>query len=122
MVVLYQLGFALAFLLFSGTINSYQVNWIGLPKAGIISGQVLNLVDELPIAGAQITVTRGGKEEAQAVTDSNGFFTVPGLAAEDYNVIAENAHYDSLMIEKVPVAIGNEVTTHFILTPTSAYQ
>ena len=122
MIKLYYLGIALLFFSYSATMENPSVNWLGIANSGTISGQVMNIVDELPIVGATITVSKSdGSSAAVTKTDENGFFTVPGLAAHQYNVIAENHEFGRLVISKVPVAIGNEVTTHFILTPVEAY-
>ena len=116
--------FGLAFLItfFSFTVNDYKTNWIGIAKAGVISGQVMNVIDDKPIAGAIVSVLKNGRMKASAITDSNGYFTIPGLPASSYNVIAENKKFGSLTIESVPVSKGNEVTTHFILTPSYTIQ
>ncbi len=117
---LFALGFLVTF--FSAAVNDYKTNWLGLAKAGIISGQVLSLIDDKPIVGAVVTVLKNGHAKASAVTDSEGYFSIPGLPASYYNVIAENKKFGSLTIESVPVSKGNEVTTHFILTPSYSIQ
>jgi hypothetical protein len=122
MMVLYRFGLMSGLMMFALSLNPYQINWLGLPKSGIISGQVLNIVDDGPIVGALIRVSREGLEQAVAFTDANGFFSIPGLSpADNYDVVAENSKFQSLGIGSVPVVIGNEVTTHFILTPTGNY-
>lgn len=118
----YIAAFALFLTIFSGSINDYKTNWIGIAKAGVITGQVLNLIGDEPIAGAIVRVLKNGKMKASAITDSDGYFTIPGLPASNYNVVAENKKFGSLTIESVPVSKGNEVTTHFILTPTYSIQ
>lgn len=90
-----------------------------LAFAGIVSGQVLNVTDETPIAGATVTVKKGTEIVTTAVTDSEGFFKILGLPVDTYNITAEAVQYGSLTIEAVPVTAGNEVTTHFILTPVT---
>lgn len=118
----YFFGFAFLMTVFSVALNDYKTNWIGIAKAGVISGQVMNVIDDEPIAGATVTVSKNGRTKATAVTDSDGYFTIPGLPASNYNVIAENKKFGSLTIEAVPVSKGNEVTTHFILTPSYSIQ
>ncbi len=118
----YIATFALLLTIFSGSINDYKTNWIGIAKAGVITGQVMNLIGDEPIAGAIVRVLKNGKMKASAITDSDGYFTIPGLPASSYNVVAENKKFGSLTIESVPVSKGNEVTTHFILTPTYSIQ
>jgi|GEM_PF-4005122 hypothetical protein len=122
MIKFYYLGIALLFFFYSASMKNHSVNWIGIANSGTISGQVMSLIDERPIEGATITVNKSdGSSAAVTKTDENGFFIVPGLAAHQYNVIAENHEFGRLVISRVPVAIGNEVTTHFILTPVEAY-
>ena len=118
----YIAAFALLLTIFSGPINDYKTNWIGIAKAGVITGQVMSLIGDEPIAGAIVKVLKNGKMRASAITDSDGYFTIPGLPASSYNVVAENKKFGTLTIESVPVSKGNEVTTHFILTPTYAIQ
>ncbi len=118
----YLFGFALLMTIFSVSVNDYRTNWLGIARAGVIKGQVMSVIDDRPIAGAIVTVLKNGRTKATAVTDSGGFFTIPGLPASSYNVIAENKKYGSLTIESVPVSKGNEVITHFILTPTYSIQ
>ncbi len=113
---------ALLLTIFSGSINDYKTNWIGIAKAGVITGQVMSLIGDEPIAGAIVKVIKNGKMKASALTDSDGYFTIPGLPASSYNVVAENKKFGTLTIESVPVSKGNEVTTHFILTPTYSIQ
>jgi hypothetical protein len=121
-MVSYRFGLVIVLMVFAFSLNPYQVKWLGLPKAGIISGQVINIVDDGPIVGALIRVSRGGLEQAVAVTDAKGFFSIPGLSpAQNYDVVAENSKFQSLGIGSVPVGVGSEVTTHFILTPTENY-
>ncbi len=117
---LFFFGFVLTF--FSAAVNDYKTNWIGIAKAGVISGQVLNMIDDEPIVGASVKVLQNGKMKASAITDSDGYFSIPGLKAENYNVIAETKKFGSMTIESVPVSKGTEVTTHFILTPTYSIQ
>jgi hypothetical protein len=90
-----------------------------LALGGTVSGQVLNVTDESPIAGATVTVKKGTVVITTAVADSEGFFKILGLPADSYNITAEAVDYGSLTIESVPVTAGNEVTTHFILTPVT---
>ena len=118
----YFFGVALLMTIFSVSVNDYRTNWLGIARAGVIKGQVINLIDDSPIAGAIVTVLKNGRTKATAVTDSGGYFTIPGLPASNYNVIAENKKFGSLTIESVPVSKGNEVITHFILTPTYSIQ
>ncbi len=118
----YLFSFAFILTLFSVRINDYKTNWIGIAKAGIIKGQVLNVIDEEPIPGVVVKVLQNGKMRASAITDSKGYFSIPGLKAENYNVIAETKKFGSMTIESVPVSKGHEVTTHFILTPTYTIQ
>jgi hypothetical protein len=122
MIKFYYLGIALLFFFYALPMKNSPVNWIGIPKSGTISGQVMSIVDERPIEGATIIVKKNdGSSAAVTKTDENGFFKVPGLAAHQYNVIAENQEFGRLVISKVPVAVGSEVTTHFILTPIEFY-
>lgn len=88
-----------------------------LAFAGTVSGQVLDVTDESPIAGAAITVRKGTEIVTTAVSDSEGYFKVLGLPADTYNISAEAPNFGILTIDSVPVTTGNEVTTHFILTP-----
>lgn len=103
-------------------INNYRNNWLGISKSGIISGQVLSVVNDQPIEGALVKVLKNGRMHASVLTNSNGFFKIPGLPAENYHVVAESGLYGSLTIESVPVQRGNEVVTHFILTPKYTIQ
>lgn len=90
-----------------------------LALAGTVSGQVLDVTDETPIAGATVTVKKGTEVITTAVTDAEGFFKILGLPAGTYNITSEAVNFGSLTIESVPVTAGNEVTTHFILTPVT---
>lgn len=118
----YIAAFAFLLTVFSGPINDYKTNWIGVAKAGVITGQVMSLIGDEPIAGAIVKVLKNGITKASAITDSDGYFSIPGLPASSYNVVAENKKFGTLTIESVPVSKGNEVTTHFILTPTYSIQ
>jgi Domain of unknown function (DUF4382)/Carboxypeptidase regulatory-like domain len=91
-----------------------------LAWAGTISGQVLDVTDDKPIPGATVTVKKGAEIMTTAITDSEGFFKILGVPAETYHVVAEAVDFGSLTIESVPVTVGNEVTTHFILTPMAS--
>jgi uncharacterized surface anchored protein len=88
-----------------------------LADAGSVSGQVLDVTDESPIGGAVVTVDKEGVGITTAVTDSEGFFKIIGLAPGSYDITAEGSDYGSLKIESVPVVSEREVTTHFILSP-----
>jgi hypothetical protein len=118
----YRTLFIVGLLLLTGSINNYRTDWIGIAKAGSISGQVLSVIDDRPIEGALVTVLKNGRTEASTRTDATGHFHIPGLRPQNYNVVAENYLHGSLMIESVPVKIGHEVTTHFILTPRYTIQ
>ena len=113
----YQIITILCLTFFSGTINLYQNNWIGIAKAGTISGQVVSLFNDNPIEGAIVRVLEDGEVMAFTLTDSDGHFKIPGLPEAHYHVVAENHLYGSLTIESVPVVKGLEVMTHFILIP-----
>lgn len=93
------------------------VRAITLAIAGSVSGQVLDVTDDAPIGGATISVKKGTEVITTAVADSEGYFKILGLPADTYNITAEADQYGSLTIDSVPVTAGNEVTTHFILTP-----
>ncbi len=82
----------------------------------------MSVIDDSPLVGATVKVVKNGKMKASALTNSMGYFSIPGLPADDYHVVAENKKYGTLTIESVPVRVGNEVSTHFILTPTYAIQ
>lgn len=101
----------------TGFIFKPVIRAINMAIAGTISGQVLDVTDDSPLSGATVTVKKGTTVITTAVTDSEGFFKILGLPADSYHVVAELPTYGSLTIEAVPVAAGNEVTTHFILTP-----
>lgn len=93
-----------------------------LAFSGTVSGQVLNVTDEAPVAGSLVTVQRGHVVVTTAITDSEGFFKVLGLPVGNYNITAEAMNFGSLTIDSVPVTAGNEVTTHFILTPVQSLE
>lgn len=90
-----------------------------LAIAGSVSGEVLDVTDESPIGGATITVKKGTEVVTTAVADSEGYFKILGLPADTYTITAEAERFGSLTIDSVPVTAGNEVTTHFILTPVT---
>ncbi len=118
----YRIATFLLLLFVTGSINKFRNNWIGIAKAGVISGQVLSVIDDQPIEGALVKVLKNGKMKASTRTDSEGYFKIPGLPAANYHVFAENYRYGSLTIESVPVRKGHEVTTHFILVPRYSVQ
>lgn len=122
MMLFYYIGLSLSLILFSASVHNPEVKWIGIANSGTISGYVTNVVNDLPIEGVEITVGHlNGAKKAVTKTDENGFFIVPGLPAQNYNVVADNHRFGRLTISSVPVAIGNEVVTHFILMPMEAY-
>lgn len=89
-----------------------------LSTAGSISGQVVSVVNDENISAATVTVKSGTEIIATAVTDDNGYFKVIGLPEGNYDVSAEKAQFSMMKIDALSVSAGNEVTTHFVLTPT----
>lgn len=92
---------------------------VAMAATGTISGQVLNVTDDQAVPGATVTVKENDSVITTAVADSEGYFKIIGLPSGNYNVTAEAQSFGSLTIDSVPVTDGNEVTTHFILTPVT---
>jgi hypothetical protein len=109
---------------FVATANGYNFKPViraqQLAFAGTLSGEVLDVIDEGPVENAVVTVKSQTGTVTTALTDADGFFKILGLPAGTYNVVAEAPGFGNLTIEAVPITAGNEVTTHFILTPTTA--
>ena len=92
---------------------------VAMAATGTISGQVLNVTDDQAVPGATVTVKENDSVITTAVADSEGYFKIIGLPSGNYNVTAEAQSFGSITIDSVPVTDGNEVTTHFILTPVT---
>lgn len=84
---------------------------------GIISGEVLDLIDDSPISGALLKIKLGDEVITTARTNEKGFFKVQGLPPETYQIIAEAPNYGEFVIESVLLKSGAEVVTHFFLSP-----
>jgi hypothetical protein len=88
---------------------------------GVLTGQVLGLLDEMGITGATITIKKGKKVITTATTDAKGKFKVIGLPAGIYHVTAVASNFGTLTIRSIPISSGGEVTTHFILPPVTVF-
>lgn len=58
------------------------------PGPGSLSGRVTNAQNNLPILGAKVSVTSGGREIASATTDANGQYRIEQVPAGTYTVLA----------------------------------
>ncbi|MCH9617266.1 MAG: hypothetical protein SP4CHLAM5_07900 [Chlamydiia bacterium] len=85
---------------------------------GKISGTVIDQGTKAPIAGAIVEIKNDNMVIATAVTDSNGKYSVPGLMAEAYNVLASAMHYDPIIIGG-DVGKDAKITVDFSLQPSS---
>lgn len=91
--------------------------------SGSISGKVmsnnntvLDPTDDVPIAGAIVTVQSGTEIITTAVTDDLGYYKVIGLPAADYSVSAAADGYNSEAY-MINVIAGGDADAHYALNP-----
>ncbi|MEI2325688.1 carboxypeptidase regulatory-like domain-containing protein [Priestia megaterium] len=84
---------SVGFIIASGDIN--EVNVALQPNPGSISGRVTNKQTALPLDGATVQVFPAQSliPIANAVTDQNGTYQIPGLAPGEYIVVANARDY-----------------------------
>jgi hypothetical protein len=79
---------ALALLLFS------SVAFAQTSGAGVLTGVVVDATDKKPVADVVVTVTSPALQGEQVVvTDSSGFYRIPGLPAGDYTLRLEKESF-----------------------------
>lgn len=87
-----------------------------LNRAGCITGQVLDISINTPIAEAAIDVLEENKLIASALTDIDGSYTVSGLAPDNYLGKASAAEFQTSILGAS--IQGNETLSgHFALNP-----
>lgn len=83
----------------------------GTRQAGV-KGTVISAADNLPVAGAIITVAGSSKT---ATTDESGHYEIRPLAAGTYNLLVTAAGYTALSISAHPVITGTVSTLNLSL-------
>jgi len=86
---------------------------------GTIRGQI-NDSDGLPLPGVTVTATSLGRGLSRtAVTGDGGFFALPSLDVEVYNVSAVLDGFQEQVIENVRVGISSSVTLDLVMSLSS---
>lgn len=88
-----------------------------LSFAGSLSGLVTNVTDGVvtPIEGVQIDVLENGSLITTTFTDETGNYTVLGLVAGTYTIIAEGMEYEISTEEQVEITAANKTNLDFVL-------
>jgi hypothetical protein len=78
-----------------------------------VSGRVVDSTDNRPVVGAKVELRAGGSNRSAriAVTDQDGRYTVPSLAAGGYSMRVEHSEYVTSMFDRVSAAGGRFVVT-----------
>ena len=84
------------------------------PFPGTITGTVTSATTTDPLVGAYVVVYHGRTPINYALTDSNGNYTISGLAAGTYEVVAEAPGYQ-IAHSSANVTIGSTVVVDFAL-------
>ena len=90
--------------------NATQVGDIMASPGGVISGTVLNASNQQPVAGAFVTLFNDNDPPVAATTDSNGDYTLPGLAAGTYQISVVDAPFLPQTEGGIVVTAGEQTT------------
>jgi hypothetical protein len=88
-----------------------------------LQGHVTQVTDEdpsLPIEGATVEVIADGNPISPTTTDTNGFYSFPGLQAGTYDVTVSKSCYQSQTVEDVSVVVDTTTVQDFVLVPDTA--
>ncbi len=83
---------------------------------GSVEGQILNLCDGSPLPGVLVVVTNGSAVLGFSLTDSDGNYSIDGLAPGDYIVAAGKQNFFSNS-DSVTILSGTSTPLDFSLTP-----
>ncbi|TMU87402.1 hypothetical protein FGG79_04555 [Bacillus sp. BHET2] len=86
-----------------------------VPDPGTLTGNVTNDSGD-PIAGATVNVQTSSSIILTTVTDSNGSYTVEGLAPGNYTISASSPNYQTQLTGAV-IESNTITTTNFVLPP-----
>lgn len=109
----YQTGFS------GGIVTSNTITQVDIalsPLPGSLSGTVINSFNSDPIPGAVIAVYSGSTLVASTLTDSNGDYSISGLAPGNYNVTASATDFQAETKGAIITASTNTVLD-FALDP-----
>ncbi len=90
-----------------------------VPPPGVLSGRVVTLAGERPIAGATVVVRDASGKERSATTGPDGAWRIPGAEPGTYHVTVSASGMASHEAEQ-PVLAGEEVTATDRLAPAVA--
>lgn len=85
---------------------------LGPEPAGVVIGFVLNLEDDEPLEGADVTTTNGLRAE----TNDEGFFSIDPAWGGDFDITASLACYNDLTLEDRHLERGDTLEVVFRLT------
>jgi TonB family protein len=90
-----------------------------VPPPGVLSGRVVTLAGERPIAGATVMVRDASGKERSATTGPDGLWRIPGAEPGTYHVTVSASGMASHEADQ-PVLAGEEVTSTDRLAPAAA--
>ncbi|NDA64764.1 MAG: TonB-dependent receptor, partial [Chitinophagia bacterium] len=74
-------------------------------STGVISGNIIDRVSQLPVAGTSIQVSGLSKT---VVADSAGRFRITGIQVGSYSIVFTALGYEKKTLYNIPVTSGNE--------------
>jgi hypothetical protein len=99
-----------------GLLLAFSVIAINAQTTGSISGTVTDQAGAI-VPGANITITSEAGQRFAAVTNSSGYYNVPGVAAgaPTYTVTVTAPNFKTLIVRNVKVDVGTPVTVNGML-------
>jgi outer membrane receptor protein involved in Fe transport len=81
-----------------------------------LRGRIVSERGALPVAGASVVVSRGGKPVASGASGSDGIFRINGIPAGIYEVTIRAGSYDSSVSNQLVLVSGVETVVNSALT------
>lgn len=92
----------------------------GVPSFGTLFGQVVNAVDGMPVAGAELCINFNGITCVTSGLDGRYYFF--GLSTQAYNMIVNKSGFQEYTLASISVLAGKSTTLDVMLSPQDLAQ